>query len=82
MAKSTAGRQTSTKAGVTSLAKKQDNSRHGFATHPASRKAAGASGQEGRGAARHGGASTPKPGKKAALAAVRTSKAQARDRSR
>ena len=72
MAKSTAGRQTSNKAGVTSLAKKQDNSRHGFATHPASRKAAGASGLEGRGAARHGGASTPKGGKKAALGSMKT----------
>jgi hypothetical protein len=73
MAKSTTGRQTSTKAGVTSLAKKQDNSRHGFATHPASRKAAGASGLEGRGAARHSGASTPKGGKKAALRSMKGS---------
>ena len=80
MAKSIAGRQTSTKAGVTSLAKKQDNSRHGFATHPASRKAAGASGQEGRGAKRHGGASTPRPGKNVALGAMSASKTSRRRR--
>ena len=47
MAKKTSGTQTSTKAGVRSLAKKMDTSRHGFGTQPASRKVAGASGQEG-----------------------------------
>lgn len=47
MAKAT-NRQTSNKAGVKSLAKKQDNSRHGFGTQPAARKVAGASGQEDR----------------------------------
>lgn len=34
------------KAGVTSTAKKLDNSRHGFDEHPASRKTAGAFGHE------------------------------------
>jgi hypothetical protein len=41
-------RQTSNKAGVRSLARKQDNSRHGFQAGPASRKVAGTSGQENR----------------------------------
>jgi hypothetical protein len=47
MAKST-NRQTSNKAGVTSLAKKQDSTRHGFGTEPPARKVAGASGREDR----------------------------------
>lgn len=42
MAKTTAARQTSTKAGVASTSKKLDNSRHGFEAHPATRKVAGA----------------------------------------
>ena len=67
MAKATANRQTSTKSGVRSMAKKQDNSRYGFGTQPASRKVAGASGLEGRGQRRHGGAATAKAGKTAAL---------------
>jgi hypothetical protein len=46
MAKSTPNRQTSNKAGVVSTAKKLENSRYGFDTHPASRKTAGAFGQE------------------------------------
>lgn len=46
MAKSTPNRQTSNKAGVASTAKKLENSRHGFDTHPASRKIAGAFGEE------------------------------------
>ena len=41
-------RQTSNKAGVKSLAKKLDNSRHGFNEQPASRKIAGAFGHEER----------------------------------
>ena len=48
MAKNTRNRQTSRKAGVTSTAKKQDSTRHGFATEPAARKVAGAHGQEDR----------------------------------
>jgi len=39
-------RQTSTKSGVKSTAKKMENSRHGFDEHPASRKTAGAFGHE------------------------------------
>jgi hypothetical protein len=39
-------RQTSNKSGVRSLGKKMDNSRHGFDTHPASKKVAGAYGKE------------------------------------
>ena len=41
-------RQTSNKAGVRSLAKKQDSTRHGFRPEPAARKVAGASGHEDR----------------------------------
>ena len=40
------GLQTSTKAGVRSLAKKLDNTRHGFATPPRAQKVPGASGLE------------------------------------
>jgi hypothetical protein len=73
MAKSSE-RQTSTKAGVKSQAQKQDNARHGFKAQPASRKVAGASGLEGRGAKRQASASTPtpQPGKAAALRAIKT----------
>ena len=39
-------RQTSNKAGVRSLGKKLENSRHGFDEHPGSRKTAGAFGRE------------------------------------
>ena len=42
-------RQTSNKAGVKSLAKKMDSSRHGFEEHPASSKTPGAFGHEERG---------------------------------
>jgi hypothetical protein len=73
MAKSLANRQTSRKAGVTSTAKKQDSTRHGFQTEPASRKVAGASGSEGRGQRRHGGAATGKAGKSAALRGIKSS---------
>ena len=47
MAKSSP-RQTSNKAGVRSMARKQDSTRHGFRTVPASRKVDGASGHENR----------------------------------
>ena len=40
-------RQTSRKAGVKSTAKKMENSRHGFASHPATHKVGGAFGKEG-----------------------------------
>ena len=41
-------RQTSNKAGVKSLAKKQDSTRHGFNVEPPARKVAGAFGKEDR----------------------------------
>jgi hypothetical protein len=41
-------RQTSNKAGVRSLAKKQDSTRHGFDVEPPARKVAGAFGKEDR----------------------------------
>ena len=50
-------RQTSNKAGVKSLAKKLDNSRHGFNEQPASRKIAGAFGHEERVRGAHGSSS-------------------------
>ena len=65
------GRQTSNKAGVASSAKKMDSTRHGFGFEPAARRAEGAFGLEGRGEARHSGASTPKPGKLAALRSMK-----------
>ena len=74
MAKSTANRQTSSKAGVRSMGKKVDNARYGFGSQPASRKVTGASGLEGRGQRRQGSASAPKSGKAAALRAMKTTR--------
>jgi hypothetical protein len=48
MATNRSARQTSRKAGVTSSAKKQDSTRHGFATEPPARHVPGASGKEDR----------------------------------
>ena len=62
-------RQTSRKSGVTSTAKKMDSSRHGFASHPASHKKAGAFGKE---AVRGKEVSGPRPGKRSALDRVKT----------
>lgn len=76
MAKTPGTRQTSNKAGLRSLGKKMDNSRHGFDTQPAARKPAGAFGQE-RGETRRAvresepGTATPKAGKASALRRVR-----------
>ena len=67
-----AGRQTSRKAGVTSTAKKMDNSRHGFSTTPAARKVAGAFAQEGTGSRRRPGTATAKKGMAAALRSMKT----------
>jgi len=72
MAKAAGGRQTSRKSGVTSTAKKMDSTRHGFATVPAARKAAGAYGTEGRGSRRQPGTTTSKKGMAAALGAMKT----------
>ena len=73
MAKSTPNRQTSNKAGVTSTAKKVDNSRHGFDTHPASRKTAGAFGMEkgDRPVRRKAGTAATREGKATALRRVK-----------
>lgn len=76
MAKTRGTPQSSNKAGLKSLGKKMDNSRHGFDTQPASRKAAGAFGAErGAGTAavrrRKPGTATPKKGKAAALRRVK-----------
>ena len=62
-------RQTSNKAGVKSLAKKLDNSRHGFNEQPASRKIAGAFGHEERvrGAAHESSSGTTHRAKVASL---------------
>ena len=76
MAKTPGTPQSSNKAGVRSLGKKMDNSRHGFETQPAARKPAGAFGQE-RGESRRAvrqsqpGTATPKGGKAAALRRVK-----------
>jgi hypothetical protein len=67
MAKTAPNRQTSNKAGVTSLAKKMDSTRHGFATEPPSRKVAGASGKEGVRATEPKRATAPSGGKAAAV---------------
>jgi hypothetical protein len=66
MAKAASRRQTSNKSGVASTSKKLDNSRHGFDSHPATRKVDGAFGKEtgGRGQRSSGAA---KPGKASAL---------------
>jgi hypothetical protein len=61
-------RQTSNKAGLRSLGKKMDNSRHGFDEQPASRKTAGAFGQEEQ---MRGGPTTP--GKRASLGRMKKS---------
>jgi hypothetical protein len=62
-------RQTSNKAGLRSMGKKMDNSRHGFDEQPASRKVPGASGKEERLVAgrRQPGTEAVKRGKAAAL---------------
>ncbi|MGH9310236.1 MAG: hypothetical protein ACRD1U_12730 [Vicinamibacterales bacterium] len=67
MAKATAPRQTSRKAGVTSTAKKMDSTRYGFSSQPPARKVTGAFGQEGRGSARKPGTATSRKGMAAAL---------------
>lgn len=46
MAKDTDTPQTSNKAGVRSQAEKDESSRHGFDTHPATRQKGGAFGEE------------------------------------
>jgi hypothetical protein len=76
MAKTTAGTQTSRKAGVASTGKKMDNSRYGFDAPPQSRRAAGAfAAEEKKGSApvkRKPGTASTRPGKAAALRRVKT----------
>jgi hypothetical protein len=76
MAKTPGTPQSSNKAGLRSLGKKMDNSRHGFDPQPAARKAEGAFGAErGLGTTavrkRRPGTATPKSGKASALRRVR-----------
>jgi hypothetical protein len=67
-------RQTSNKAGVRSLGKKLDNSRHGFDEHPASRKTAGAFGrEEARGAAEESARGSTRPSKQEPLSRMKKS---------
>jgi hypothetical protein len=68
-------RQTSNKAGLRSLGKKMENSRHGFDEHPASRKTAGAFGHEEkmRGSARESSTGTTRESKIRALGKMKKS---------
>jgi hypothetical protein len=74
MAKTSTTRQTSNKSGVASTSEKMDNSRHGFGTHPASRKVAGAFGEEGGDAPmkRKPGTASTRAGKASALRNVKS----------
>jgi hypothetical protein len=74
MAKTPAARQTSNKSGVASTSEKMDNSRHGFGPHPASRKVAGAFGEEDGSAPlkRQPGTASTRAGKAAALRRVKS----------
>ena len=67
-------RQTSRKAGVRSTARKLDNSKHGFAQHPASRRPEGAfaNDEKMRSAAMHPEEGTTKPAKRRALERMKT----------
>jgi hypothetical protein len=73
MAKKTAARHSSGKAGLRSRGKKLASSRHGFATQPASRKKAGAYGkEEGRKARpKTAGTASRKAGKGGAIAKMK-----------
>ncbi len=76
MAKTPGTPHSSNKAGLKSLGKKMDNSRHGFDPQPAAGQPAGAFGQE-RGSVtravrqRKAGTATPKQGKASALRRVK-----------
>jgi hypothetical protein len=73
MAKSAPNRQTSNKSGVMSTAKKLENSRYGFDTHPASRKIGGAFAHEkgDQPVRRKAGTAATREGKAAALRRVK-----------
>ncbi|HYT65094.1 MAG TPA: hypothetical protein VEL51_01660 [Vicinamibacterales bacterium] len=64
-------KQTSNKAGLRSLGKKLDNSRHGFDSQPAAGPVPGASGGEPRRRRPEPGTATARAGKGAALRAQR-----------
>ena len=66
-------RQTSNKAGVKSLAKKMDNSRHGFDEHPASSKTAGAFGREEGSGAEESAPGSTRPAKQEPLGRMKKS---------
>jgi hypothetical protein len=78
MAKKTAARHSSGKAGLRSLGKKMDGSRHGFGTQPAARKKAGAYGKEDGRKARPktAGTASRKPGKGGAIAKLKRKRAR------
>ena len=69
-------RQTSNKAGVRSTARKIDNSRHGFAQHPGSRRKEGAFANETkiRAASEHPEEGATRPAKRRALERMKSSK--------
>ena len=74
MARTTAGRQTSNKAGVASMGKKLDHSRHGFAPSPSSKRVGGAFGAEDGSSPlkRKPGTAATRPGKASVLGRVRS----------
>jgi hypothetical protein len=78
MAKKTAARHSSGKAGLRSRGKKLESSRHGFETQPASRKKAGAYGKEdGRKArAKTAGTASRKPGKAGAIVKMKAKRSR------
>jgi hypothetical protein len=72
MAHRSPGGQLTSKAGVKSLSKKMDSSRHRFDSHPASHKTAGAFGREEiRGAVTDSTSGTTRRNKRAALERMR-----------
>jgi hypothetical protein len=73
MANRSPGALITSKAGVKSLAKKMDTSRHAFGAQPAARKKEGAFGHETgtRGSRHRSAAGTSRPGKRAAMDRVR-----------
>jgi hypothetical protein len=74
MAKTTTERQTSNKAGVASMGKKMDNTRHGFAASPSSKGVGGAFGAEDGSSPlkRKPGTAATRSGKASALGRVRS----------
>ena len=73
-------RQTSNKAGVRSTARKMDSSRHGFGQNPATRRKAGAFGNEEkiRAASEHPEQGATRPAKRAALGKMKNASGRTR----